>query len=177
MFDSPSTYDWTQAELTYYYDAHIARVFNAWTSVAGLESFLVQRCVFMNERGEGKPDATPPVAGDRYQWYFQHDYQTEGLITVLEDRQRLVFTLEGTIVTLLFRPVKQVTELRLIHSLLPDAPEDHVMWHLNWRSCWTFFLTNLAAVITTGRDLRLADNSLALPVRVDFKPLSAQPGN
>lgn len=36
----PNTYDWSRFSVTFYYNAHITRVFRLWTEAEGLESFL-----------------------------------------------------------------------------------------------------------------------------------------
>ncbi|MHC4505510.1 MAG: hypothetical protein ACYTFI_19570 [Planctomycetota bacterium] len=68
--------------------------------------------------------------------------------------------------------VNEHTELRLIQTGIPNTPEGRVFGHLNCRSCWIFFLTNLKSVLDGGRDLRDPDPDKVSSMEVGFVPIS-----
>ena len=77
----PNNYDWSTFSITYYYNAHITRVFRTWTTAAGLESFFIERCVFSNDSGDGKDANQTPKIGDKYLWKFRQEFEVEGEVT------------------------------------------------------------------------------------------------
>ena len=73
-----------------------------------------------------------------------------------------------------FRVLDNQTEVQLIQSKIPDTPEGRVLGHLNCRSCWTFFMTNLSAVLDHGKDLRDENPELVSSMEVGFVPLTSR---
>ena len=53
---------------------------------------------------------------------------------------------------------------------IPDSEEDRVMNHLNCRSCWLFFMTNLVSVLQSGRDLRDIDPKRVSSMEIGYRP-------
>jgi hypothetical protein len=60
------------------------------------------------------------------------------------------------------------TRVDLTQTDIPDTPEGRVMGHLNCRSCWVFFMTNLRSILLTGVDLRDADPARVSSMEVAF---------
>ncbi len=59
----------------------------------------------------------------------------------------------------------------LNHLEIPHNTEsDKASSHLNCRSCWVFFLTNLKSVLENKYDLREQDPNLSDCVSVHFEP-------
>ncbi len=170
----PTTYDWQRFSLTFYYNAHITRVFRYWTGAEGLESFFVERCIFTNPRGEARDNFEPLQSGDTYHWQFRHDFAVEGKITACVDKEQLSFSFGPMHVDVYFRVLDNQTEVQLIQSKIPDTPEGRVLGHLNCRSCWTFFMTNLSAVLDHGKDLRDENPELVSSMEVGFVPLTSR---
>ena len=169
---NPDTYDWSQFSLTFYYNAHITRVFRVWTEAEGLESFFIERCVYTNSRGEARDNRETPEAGDTYSWQFRQDFHATGKITALDDKKRFSFSFGDMHVDLLFRVLDNQTEVQLIQSGIPDTADGRVFGHLNCRSCWTFFMTNLSAVLDHGKDLRDENPALVSSMEVGFIPMT-----
>jgi len=48
-----------------------------------------------------------------------------------------------------------------------------VWGHLNCRSCWIFFMTNLTSVLEAGRDLRHVNPAVVSSMEVGFRPQTA----
>lgn len=168
----PATYDWSTFSLTFYYNSHITRVFRVWTEAEGLESFFIERCIYTNHRGEARDNKESPEVGDGYSWQFRHDLHIEGKVIALEDKQHFSFTFGEMQVDVYFRVVDNQTEVQLVQSHIPDTPDGRVFGHLNCRSCWTFFMTNLMSVLDHGKDLRDNNPSLVASMDVGFIPLT-----
>jgi len=170
MIDSDS-YDWSRFDIVFYYDQTPDQVFQAWATATGLTSFFIDRAVFTGpEGGERGPDEVA-VAGDRYRWDWRHPYWLEGEVThVIADRE-IGFTFGSMQVSIRLSPVDGQTELHLIQTGIPDSSDGRVFGHLNCRSCWIFFLTNLKAVLDTGKDLRDQDPARASSMEVGFAPI------
>lgn len=168
----PATYDWSQFSLTFYYNAHITRVFRSWTGPEELESFFVERCVFTNSRGEARDNHEPLQVGDTYHWQFRHDFVVEGQITACEDKKQLSFSFEEMQVDVLFRVLDNQTEVQLVQSGIPDTDKGRVLGHLNCRTCWTFFMTNLSSILDHGKDLRDENPELVSSMEVGFIPMT-----
>lgn len=168
----PSSYDWTSFSLTFYYDAHITRVFKTWTEPKGLESFFIERCLFTNERGETRDNEEPAQAGDQYEWQFRQDFSVSGVVSVLEDKKQFSFSFGQMQVDVYFRVLDDKTEVQLVQSEIPDNPDGRVFGHLNCRSCWLFFMTNLTSVLNYGKDLRDENPELVSSMEVGYVPMT-----
>ncbi|MFT7244442.1 MAG: hypothetical protein ACI82A_001799 [Candidatus Azotimanducaceae bacterium] len=168
----PKNYDWSQFSVTFYYNAHITRVFRLWTEAEGLESFFIERCIYTNSRDEARNNNEQLEVGDRYSWQFRHDFSIEGEITALEDKKQFSFTFGQMQVDVYFRVLDNQTEVQLVQTRIPATPEGQVFGHLNCRSCWTFFLTNLSSVLDHGKDLRDENSNQAASMEVGYIPIT-----
>ena len=63
------------------------------------------------------------------------------------------------------------TEVQLDQTMIPATPEGQVFGHLNCRSCWIFFLTNLSSVLDHGKDLRDENSNIVASMEVGYLPL------
>jgi uncharacterized protein YndB with AHSA1/START domain len=168
----PSSYDWSRFSITFYYNAHITRVFRLWTEAEGLESFFIERCIYTNSRDEARDNSERPEVGDSYSWQFRHDFSLEGEVTAYVDKKQFSFTFGQMHVDVYFRVLNNQTEVQLVQTMIPSTAEGQVFGHLNCRSCWTFFLTNLSSVLDSGKDLRDANLSLVSSMVVGYVPMT-----
>ena len=168
----PENYDWSKFEIIYYYKAHITRVFRMWTECQGLESFFIARCVYTDPEGNVRDDHELPQTGDTFDWQFRQDFNLSGKVTALEEKKQFSFTFGEMLVDIYFRVLDDKTEVQLVQSNIPDTQEGRVFGHLNCRSCWVFFMTNLTAKLMYGRDLRDINPDLVSSMEVGFLPMS-----
>ncbi len=171
MIDSDA-YDWTCFDIVFYYDQRPDEVFRAWATRAGLTSFFIDGATFTDSTGQERAphDITRP--GDRYRWDWRHPYWLEGEISRVIEEREISFTFGTMEVSIQLADIDGGTELHLVQSAIPDSPDGRVFGHLNCRSCWIFFLTNLKAVLDTGTDLRDKDPGRASSMEVGFAPIS-----
>ncbi len=168
----PQTYDWSKFEVVFYYDQSIDDVFGFWVTASGLEAFFVERATFKSEDGVTRAPNDAAEKGDQYRWEWRQPAAVEGEVINVRDIEEFSFTFGGMKVSVYFSKVGNQTELHLIQSDIPDTADGRVLGHLNCRSCWVFFLTNLKSILDTGRDLRDSSPERVSSMEVGFKPLS-----
>ncbi len=168
----PEAYDWSKFELTYYYNAPLSRVFRAWTESRGLESFFIARSVYCSKNGNPRADDELPQAGDNYTWEFRQGFSVDGTVITLTPEKQFSFSFGQMQVDIYFRAFNSQTEVHLIQSKIPDTADGKVFGHLNCRSCWIFFMTNLTSILDYDKDLRDANPDLVSSMEVGFIPMT-----
>jgi hypothetical protein len=111
--------------------------------------------------------------GDQYHWRWHQDLQTSGTILDVVENERLQFTFgdrtpdsdEKVIVTVTFKALDDTTSIVLKQENLPDDERSHVHWHMGCNMGWSFFMTNLKALLEHGVDLRELDSDRAYASR------------
>lgn len=167
----PESYDWSKFELTYYYNASLSRVFRTWTESRGLESFFIARCVY-SKNSNLRGDDELPQAGDNYNWEFCQGFSVDGTVITLTPEKQFSFSFGQMQVDIYFRAFNNQTEVHLIQSKIPDTADGKVFGHLNCRSCWIFFMTNLTSTLDCGKDLRDNNPELVSSMEVGFIPMT-----
>ena len=143
------TYDWTRFSITFFYYAPRERVFAAWATPRGLESFFVRSARFS---GRGPDDLV--VAGDRYEWAYVQDYAHGGEVLEVVPGESVAYTFGSMRVDVTVKETGDGVRVDLVQSNIPDTEEGRPKSHLNCRSCWLFFMTNLKSILEHGIDLR-----------------------
>ncbi|MGD8772251.1 MAG: SRPBCC domain-containing protein [Gammaproteobacteria bacterium] len=169
----PDSYDWSRFEIVFYYDRPPAEVFQAWSTVRGLTSFFVETANFVSPGGVERDCNESAHVGDRYRWDWRHPYWLEGEITRADENRELAFTFGSMAVSIRLADIDGQTELCLLQTGIPDSADGRVFGHLNCRSCWVFFLTNLKSVLGGGPDLRDQDPARVSSMEVGFAPLAS----
>ena len=111
------------------------------------------------------------AAGDTYHWRWIHDYELSGTIVESVEDKYVVFTFGSMEVKVSVHPSDEGTLVRLEQYNIPTESEmDKATSHMNCRSCWTFYMTNLKSVCETGRDLRNPDPARSDCIATHFAP-------
>ena len=153
-----SAYDWSQFNVCMYYRAPRAEVFRRFATAAGLESF------FIGQAEHRAPDGTPRgrdaivQLGDTYQWTYLHDFAHGGTFLAVEPDRLVRFTFGDMTVQVRLRTVGDATEVDLHQTGCATEDPARAWQHVNCRSCWIYFLTNLRSVLAGGEDLRDRDH-------------------
>ncbi len=163
-------YPWDKFSLTFYYPVPREKLFTAWSTAKGLESFFIEEASFINEEGLSRAADERIQASDRYEWKWRHDFAVNGQIQSLIGNEELSFSFGSMNVRLRFFDSDQGSGVHLEQSDIPDNPDGLVMGHLNCRSCWTFFMTNLKSVLINGTDLRDQDPTTVSSMEVGYVP-------
>ena len=96
--------------------------------------------------------------GDRYEWRYVHDFGHDGTFTEVAPPRRISFTFGSMHVSLSFREVAGATEVDLHQTGCATEDPDRAWQHVNCRSCWIYFMTNLRSVLAGGPDVRDFEN-------------------
>ena len=164
------TYDWTRFDIHFYFDVRRERLFRAWATSRGLESFFLETAVHRGRYGETRSPDEPAQPGDSYRWTWRHGYSLEGRFLEVDGPSRLAFTFGSMRVDIRLVEVAGGARLDLEQTDIPDTEEGRVSGHLNCRSCWIFFLTNLTSRLRGGADLRDSSPRRASSMEVGFVP-------
>ncbi|MCA9756468.1 MAG: SRPBCC domain-containing protein [Candidatus Eisenbacteria bacterium] len=147
-------YDWSQFEISMYFARPREELFRVWATARGLESFFIQTAEHSSPDGEVRARDEVVHSGDSYRWKYVHDFRGQGTFTRVDPNERVQFTFGHMTVDVTFRDVDDGTEVHLHQSGCAIDDPDRAWQHLNCRSCWVYFLTNLRAVLHQGIDLR-----------------------
>ena len=161
-------FDWTQFTISFYYDVDIQTLYKKWATSDGLESFFIEKAIFKNQDSVIRKRNELIGVGDSYEWIWRHHYETSGQVLEAKENKRLAFTFGSMDFSLDFKTTSKGSLLLLHQKNIAD--ENKVMGHLNCRSCWIFFLTNLKSILITGVDLRDKNPDIASSMEVGFIP-------
>lgn len=149
-----NTYDWSQFHVHMYYDAPIKELFCRFSTAAGLESFFIKNAEHTAQSGKPRDRTEVVQPGDRYEWTYVHDFAHGGTFTEVIQNERIEFTFGSMTVSVSFREVDKMTEVALHQTNCATEDPERAWQHVNCRSCWIYFLTNLRSVLANGLDLR-----------------------
>ncbi|MEM7079489.1 MAG: SRPBCC domain-containing protein [Pseudomonadota bacterium] len=157
------TYDWSQFHLRMYYLAPVTEVYTRFATAQGLASFFIHEAQHTTAQGAPLPIDQPVSAGVRYQWTYVHDYAHDGEFLLAEADRHLAFTFGSMRVDIYFSPHStrnggSATEVHLHQTGCATEDPDRAWQHLNCRSCWIYFMTNLRAILAGDPDLRDHDH-------------------
>ena len=164
------TYDWSRFDIFFYYDVPAEDVYRAWGSVSGLESFILDRASFQSKDGLHRKGSELVESGDEYEWTWRHQYTLKGKIISVVVGKELHFTFGDMEVKVHISESDKVTEIHLEQFNIPETDDGRVFGHLNCRSCWIFFMTNLKSVLEDGKDLRDSSPGRVSSMEVGFMP-------
>jgi uncharacterized protein YndB with AHSA1/START domain len=153
-----SSYDWSQFHVRMYYLAPIERVFRYFSTAEGLESFFIYKAVHTAADGTSRKPDEQVQAGDRYHWTYVHYFAHGGEFLHVAPNSLVSFTFGTMTVDVHFRDVGEATEVDLHQTNCATVDPGRAWQHVNCRSCWIYFMTNLRSVITGGPDLRDYEN-------------------
>lgn len=151
-------YDWSQFHVHMYYLAPIGEVFERFSTPGGLESFYVKTATITSPDRQPRDKDERFVTGDLYDFRYVHDFGHDGEILAIETDTLVSFTFGVCQVDLHFRELDGATEVDLHQTGCPLEDPGRAWMHLNCRSYWIYFMTNLRSVLTDGPDLRDYDN-------------------
>lgn len=156
-------YDWTKFKKQIFIRANPTSVFNAWTKPNEITKWFINRAEYVSPEGEIRNVDKTVQAGDQYHWLWHQDLEMRGEILKVEDQRLLEFTFgdkedgsdEKIIVTVNVSQTEDgATLLELTQENMADTLEAHSNWHLSCNLGWSFFMTNLKALLEHGVDLR-----------------------
>jgi hypothetical protein len=126
-----------------------------WATPGGLEKFFIKSAKHFNSDLTVKKPFEIASSGDIYHWTWIHDYELQGEIIEVTEKPSISFTFGDMAVRVEITDAGNKALVKLIQYNIPDTTEeDKASSHLNCRSCWVFYMTNLKSVLEKGYDLR-----------------------
>ena len=147
-------YDWSQFTTTTYIQASPEKVYQAWATAKGMETWFLKKCDYQ------KRSASESVqSGDGYTWtwYTKDDYRDSGKIIECQSPNYFKFTFGPSTCAVHIKEQAGATLVELIQEGIPTDEKGKVMWHLGCQTGWTYFFANLKAYLEHGIDLREKD--------------------
>ena len=134
------------------------KVFTAWSTPAGLESWFLRSAEFTGRDGKKRGRNEPFQEGDTYHWlwhgYGDDVYENREVVESNgKDSLRFIFT-GDCLVTVNVKTEDGETICELIQDRIPSSADlsDHL--YVLCGEGWTFYLTNLKSILEGGIDLR-----------------------
>ena len=160
-------YDWTQFTRQIFIQADLPTVYQAWVQPSEITKW------FIAATEQNRPAAEAVQVGDHYHWRWHQDLHAEGKFLQVIENEKLQFTFgenasdldEKIIVTVHFGDLGDMTSVILQQQNLPHTEQGHVQWHMGCNMGWSFFMTNLKALLEYGVDLRETDQERAYASR------------
>ena len=165
-------YDWKAFDLHFYYPARLEEVWTCWATPAGLCRFFVQDCPTTDSAGLPRDPTRTFAVGDHYRFRWRHGFEARGTVLEVIPERRLSITFGSMRVDVNLAEAPGAIHVHLRQSDIPDTEDGRVQDHLNCRSCWIFFMTNLVSVLKTGTDLRDVDPARVSSMEVGYTPRS-----
>lgn len=158
-----ANYDWTKFKKQIFIYASPETVFDAWSKPGELTRWFIAQAEYTAPDGETRSPDESIQAGDQYYWRWHQGNEIQGEFLKVESRHTLQFTFgdkqagsdEKIIVSVEITEVEPgTTLLELTQDNIADTLEAHHGWHLSCNLGWSFFMTNLKALLEHGVDLR-----------------------
>lgn len=165
------SYNWSEFTVHTYVRRPVNELFSIWATCSGLERFFIKSARLTSPDGRKRGPDDPAQTGDEYHWRFMHEYELTGRIIEVNNNRSITFSFGSMEVNVEVNDVGGLSLVRLWQYNIPfETEEEKASSHLNCRSCWVFFLTNLKSVLESGHDLRESDPARSDCVAVHFKP-------
>jgi uncharacterized protein YndB with AHSA1/START domain len=165
-----TNYDWSKFQIVMYYNAGLNRVYTAWSTSAGLCSFMLSDARFIDH--VTSLTQTEATRGSKYCWRWPHNFVLDGTVIEARSDREFAFTFGSMSVLTQFSCFGEQTELVLNQTGIGTDDSGKIWGHLNCRSCWLFYLTNLKSMLEGGLDLRDAESNRASSFEIGFVPLT-----
>ena len=153
-----SAYDWTKFELRINVKVPIDKVYKAWATQDGIESWFLRSAKFTDAENRPRNCDEMIQSGDRYTWMW-HGYGDDVVeindILEANGSDFLSFVFGGScLVTVKINVVDSETIVELTQSNIPVEDGNKIPIHIDCMQGWTFYLTNLKSILEGGLDLR-----------------------
>lgn len=166
-----SEFNWKRFDLYHYYDCSREQLFKAWATAEGLESFFIDKASHSSENNDDRAPDEPVRSGDSYLWQWIHDFTLDGHFTEVRTNEQVSFMFGRMHVDVRLFEAGDRQLLKLTQTAIPDSDESSKAHsHMNCRTCWAYFLTNLKSVIEHGHDLRERRADRSDSIGVSFFP-------
>ncbi len=139
-------------------NADLPRVYKAWSTSEGLESWFLRKAIFRDQASNALDRNTEVAIGNTYEWYW-HGYPDsvveKGSILKSNGKDHFSFTFSlNCAVTIRLSIECDETLVELVESELPTDEQTILKHYVGDSKGWLFYLVNLKSVLEGGLDLR-----------------------
>jgi uncharacterized protein YndB with AHSA1/START domain len=153
-----SSYNWKQFTKRITIDAEPQKIFNAWSSQQGLESWFLRLAEFKKQDGILRRKDEDVQKGDQYKWLwfgYSDAIAEEKEILATNGTDELEFSFSGgCIVRVTVKKEGGETICELQQTMTMDDESEQRYFFIECGKGWTFYMTNLKSILEGGIDLR-----------------------
>jgi uncharacterized protein YndB with AHSA1/START domain len=153
-----ATNDWTKFTIKADFNTDVRRIYQAWTTPAGLESWFLRKANFYAIAGRLREPHESILKEDVYEWYwhgFGDDVMEKGEVLEVNSIDFVKFTFTGgSIVSISLKMENGLAMLELVQENIPEESDPSKNLYVQCQVGWTFYLANLKSVVEGGVDLR-----------------------
>ncbi len=146
--------EWTRFRNWLVIEATPDRVFRAWATSGGMESFFVEAMQFRSVDGSLRGTDDIAKQGDTYAWRWDSGRASAGSVLAVANGRTITYTFGDCKFRIEVHPYKGGTLLELEQFDMANDEETRMHVHTNCRTAWAYFMTNLKAVLEHGIDVR-----------------------
>lgn len=153
-----SHHDWSRFLLRINITAEPQKIYDAWTTQAGLESWFLRQAEFTKPGGVLRARNESNQAGDAYEWRW-HGYPDDVVerreILKANGQDLLSFMFSGNcVVTVRVMEEAGETLCELVQENIQPDEQSRINYYYGCSLGWTFYLANLKSILEGGLDLR-----------------------
>ena len=153
-----TNYDWSKFALRIPVAASREKIYNAWATKQGIESWFLRSAQFFTPTNTQRGDQEFIQRGDRYTWLW-HGYDDDTVehndILEANGQDTISFVFAGhCIVKVVIGMLDTETIVELTQENIPTGEDGKVNIHIGCMEGWTFYLANLKSILEGGIDLR-----------------------
>lgn len=156
---------WSSFTLRVTIKADPQKIYDAWATQAGLESWFLRKAEFTKPDNTKRDRNSHVQKGDIYEWlWFGYGDDTVERREVLEANGQNLFRFlfsGGCTVTVVMKHEHGETLAELKQENIPLDEDPKMNLCLNCSAGWTFYMTNLKSILEGGIDLRNKNDQIA----------------
>lgn len=167
------TFDFSNFTRKIYIKAPQQEVFDLWAHGGKLATWFIKKATYTSSDGTIRTDNEYPQAGDSYHWEWHQDLQSKGKVLAVDPPNLFRVTFgkkepgsdEDVVVSVKFSYQDGETAYTLTQENMGDELANQAHYHLSCNMGWSFFMTNMKAVVEHRADLREHDEDRAMETR------------
>jgi len=154
---------WSEFKLRIDVRSSFEKIYRAWATVSGLESWFLRKVIVQPKDQAGGPSAARGgddllQKGDEFEWWWYghpDSVSVKGKVLAANGKDVFSFTfsLDAPVTISLYRECDE-TIVELVESGLPSDEESARQYFVGDSRGWIFYLANLKSVLEGGLDLR-----------------------
>jgi uncharacterized protein YndB with AHSA1/START domain len=156
---------WSSFTLRIPINADPKRIYDAWATQAGLESWFLRKAVFTKPDGATREQNSQVQKEDTFEWlWFGYADDVVERREVVEANGKNLFRFifsGGCTVTVVIKHEQSETLVELKQENIPLDEDPKMNLCLGCSNGWTFYLANLKSILEGGIDLRNKNEKLA----------------